>query len=332
MRIPNELKLMFGDNLVVHDINTLSRTSQELYWLFTPYLYRRAMHLRAVTARPYFLVAVDSGNHVAINKFLAVGTSVDMRHDEHRLATSLHSSAVRGDIGTAKLLIQKGIDVSAINLVGETPLHLAVARKSSNEAMVRLLADAGANLFATTESSLTILSSAARYGSTSIVRILLEHGADGTIVGSGKQTPLHAAALHGSVAVVRLLLAAGQDHDARDSSGNTPLHCAVYSGSVEKVHALLYWGAIVSARNNSNDTPLHEAVIGDGSHDDADRIIHHALGFRGRCPKSCVPVCRFAGRHDSMVGQLLLGGADIIATNNDGICPLDWAMVRLHLG
>jgi hypothetical protein len=47
--------------------------------------------------------------------------------------------------------------------------------------------------------------------------------------------------------------------------------------------------------------------------------------------QSDVPLCRFAGRHDSIVGQLLLAGANINSTNNDDISPLVWAIDQLNM-
>jgi hypothetical protein len=81
------------------------------------------------------------------------------------------------------------------------------------------------------------------------------------------------------------------------------LHRAVYSGSVEEVDGLLERGAIVRATNNLGQSRFFVAVIFDGSQNNEDRIIHHADGFRGRWPKSCVPVCRFVVRLDCIVRQ-----------------------------
>jgi ankyrin repeat protein len=290
------------------------------------------MHRRSRSGRPYFLLAVDCGNLAAVEKFIAVGTSVDMNDDEHPLATSLHISVQRGDIETAQHLIRRGFNLSAANKSGETPLHLAVALRPPQNAMVRLLIDAGANVSASTELSQTVLGAAARHGTAAIVRYLLEQGADATTAAWGNQTPLHGAASQGSAATVRILLVAGLDIEATDTGGDTPLHRAVYSGNVEKVKALLEWGANVHATDNVGDTPLHLAVINDGCPADVESILHHADCLGRRCPKSCDPACRLAGRRDSIVGQLLLAGASITATNNRGISPVDWASDNLNMG
>jgi ankyrin repeat protein len=324
MRLPNEVKYLFADHLALHDISSLLRTSRELNWLLTPYLYRQAMNRRTITRRPYFLHAVDTGNHPAVKTFLEVGTSVDMRDDDHKFPTALHSCVNRADVAIVEHLLESGCDVSAANSNGETPLHIAVALWPPNEAIVMLLVNAGADLSAITKYSETILGEAARGRTASVVQILLEHGADATVAGYGKQTPLHGAALRGTAASVRILLAAGLNIDATDDCGYAPLHRAVQSGDVDNVVTLLEWGADVGAANDSGETPLHEAVSRDGCLHDINRILHHADG-RG-CRISGDSSCEYRGLHNSIVRELLLAGADIMATDDNGISALDIAI------
>jgi ankyrin repeat protein len=88
---------------------------------------------------------------------------------------------------------------------------------------------------------------------------------------------------------------------------------------------LLKWGANVRASNQSVDTPLHQAVIIGGGEADARRISRlagrHGVGS-WMSSKACVHYCRFSESHDLIVDLLLVAGADIAATNNDGMSPL----------
>ena len=57
--------------------------------------------------------------------------------------TALHWSAYHDDLETAKLLVYAKANVKAVNRYGVTPLSLACA--SGDEALVKLLLDAGAD-------------------------------------------------------------------------------------------------------------------------------------------------------------------------------------------
>jgi ankyrin repeat protein len=59
---------------------------------------------------------------------------------------ALHCVVGWGDLAAAKALIDAGIDVNKAGDLGYTPLHIASMK--GNVAMVRLLIDSGANLFA----------------------------------------------------------------------------------------------------------------------------------------------------------------------------------------
>lgn len=59
------------------------------------------------------------------------------------LYTPLHSAVYEGNQELIQLLLKKKADIDAKNSIGDTPLHMAVAR--CEVAIVRLLLDAGAN-------------------------------------------------------------------------------------------------------------------------------------------------------------------------------------------
>jgi hypothetical protein len=118
--IPNELKLLFIiDSLDLEDINSLVCTSRAENRLLTPYMYRHAKDLKSRYARPCILRAVDGGNFTALRQFIEVGTSINM--SDRRvpcLPTSLHSCAKYGNVAIAQLLVQNGVEISAVNKVG----------------------------------------------------------------------------------------------------------------------------------------------------------------------------------------------------------------------
>jgi ankyrin repeat protein len=333
-RVPNELKLTIADNLGVSDINALLRTSRELNWLLTPYIYRRARNLRRSSGRPYFLREVDAGNYTTVRHFTEVGASVNMTDTIHSFwPTAIHSCVDCGNIAIVQLLIQHGVNVSPANRWGMTPLHYAVSRRHPSEEMVRLLLDAGADLSARARFYDTILHTAAMFGTTSIVELLIKRGAIPTICEADGSTLLHSAARHGAPRTVRIILEAGLNIEATNNSGETPLHIAAQSGQDDNVEVLLQWWANVEATDHLGFTPLLQAVTLRGRWGRPDvaahRILHSAPRVDGRCWKgteACVPSCQFANYNQPIVDQLLEAGANILAANIYNTSPLDWAI------
>ena len=87
---------------------------------------------------------IEVTNTERLNRFLCFGGDVDSVNEYNE--TLLHEVAKSGDIETAKYLIEKGANVNAIDLEGETALMYAV--RSNNKKMVKLLNDANADGFA----------------------------------------------------------------------------------------------------------------------------------------------------------------------------------------
>ena len=119
-----------------------------------------------------------------------------------------------GDLDIAQHLLDAGVgvDVSAEDGFRWTPLHFAA--QHGHEAAARVLLDRGADVSAAATSgygSRTTLHFAAENGHEAVARLLLDRGADVSAAatgGYGGRTPLHFAAGNGHEAVARLLSAA----------------------------------------------------------------------------------------------------------------------------
>jgi ankyrin repeat protein len=113
----------------------------------------------------------------------------------------LHVSAMSGDVETARLLLDAGTDVHALeSLSGTSPLHIA-AQLGNTEFMLLLL-DAGADADFRSTSGETPLFLASTRGEVGAVRLLLEKNASPTQK-CLEHTPLEIAAKRGHVEVVR---------------------------------------------------------------------------------------------------------------------------------
>jgi len=101
---------------------------------------------------------------------------------------ALHNAAADGDIGTARTLLDQGMDINAHGgPLSETPLYRAVSR-----------------------------------GQVQMIKFLLERGADINAKNRMGETPLHRAAAFGEGHIVELLLAKGADASATTFAGSTP--------------------------------------------------------------------------------------------------------------
>lgn len=97
--------------------------------------------------------AISKGASTPIINFLIEHSDVGNTDDYGRQA--LHYAAAKGNIASAKALLEKGVEINCRDLIGNTPLHMAA--KSSNPEMIKFLVDAGANIDAQNDESITPL-------------------------------------------------------------------------------------------------------------------------------------------------------------------------------
>lgn len=142
--------------------------------------------------------------------------AVDSRGD-----LALHKAALGGSISIVRFTLEKGANINAWSLQGETPLHYTV---------IRCTCGLG--------------------GRFELTKLLLGNGADICALDGGRSTPLHVAVDSGSCNVVELLLERGSDINARDIAGMTPLANAAHVGPKNKmmVKLLVDNGASIDAR------------------------------------------------------------------------------------
>ncbi len=157
--------------------------------------------------------------------------------------TPLHLAALDNADKVAELLLTHGSRVNTAANDGETPL--AFAAMTGNADLVRTLLRAGANANTAETDGMTPLLRAAYYGdSAEVLQLLAEAGANlhATTQDSGAGA-LHYAAPGGREANLRALLALGADVNARDKLGATALLRAVAMRQSACVQLLLEAGA-----------------------------------------------------------------------------------------
>lgn len=122
-------------------------------------------------------------------------------------------------------------------------LALANAARSGQDAQVRRLLQAGANIEWRGEDGFTPLGAAAFFGHRSTVRLLLRAGADALRWGATGQTAMHLAALTGQLGVLTELLHAGVPIDVLNSQRESALDVAGAANQAAAMDLLIQGGA-----------------------------------------------------------------------------------------
>jgi ankyrin repeat protein len=155
-------------------------------------------------------------------------------------------AAKKGADVTAKLLIDRGAGLDAVDSHGRTPLHLTA--RAGNEAVLKLLLLRGADIEAKDASGRTPLLMAVHRPldheseeNLTVVNLLLDKGADVEARFSDGWTTLLVAVQYNLQSVSKLLLEKGADVKAQDNKGRTPLSIASELRSWDMVQLLRGW-------------------------------------------------------------------------------------------
>ena len=155
-----------------------------------------------------FLQKVEEGD--AKHAALFVEAGIDPTVKNHSNRTALWIATERRQLGVLKALLGAGVAPDAKNAppmdYGKTIVFEAV--DTGEAELVRVLADAGADVKAANDYGVTSLSEAARVGNLEMCQILLKAGADPNAAPGGFPL-LYGPVNENHLEVVRLLLASG---------------------------------------------------------------------------------------------------------------------------
>lgn len=137
--------------------------------------------------------------------------------DRFRGGTALHWAADYGHETMIRLLLEKGMPVSAEDILGRTALQWAAVE--GRGAAVKLLLESGIDVNGRDYDYVTALHRAVEYGYDDVVRLLLEKGANVNAQDTERTTPLHWAVRWDNLTTARLLLEMGADRTIKDRQG-----------------------------------------------------------------------------------------------------------------
>lgn len=125
-------------------------------------------------------------------------------------ATPLHFAVTSRSVRTVAILIDAGADVTSIDEMGRTPLHMACAAGSGSgvalQSILRMLVRNGAEIDAGDTDGNAPLGVAVAHGCVRAISELIEMGADPTLTNIQNQTPLHIAGRVGATTAVRTIM------------------------------------------------------------------------------------------------------------------------------
>lgn len=181
---------------------------------------------------------------------------IDAGANPNRLSngvTPLFRAVEKENVRSAAMLVRNGADPSVANTNGDIPLYQAVKLNHSVLAGVLLhrspKAATDANWKTPAGETLTIMAVAAQ--NTALLRVLAEKGANVNTVDYLENTPLHLAAERGMTDAVDILLAHGAYVDAINIMGTTPIMAAAQRGHDALATQLAQAGADPELRDYS---------------------------------------------------------------------------------
>ncbi len=270
--------------------------------------------------------------------------------------TPLHTAVMIGaSLEVIEHIIKTAADLDSKNLMGETPLHMAVTFGYPEAAS--LLTASGAdpfidnnrgkppvvlafekgieftssiiqehNLQNSDQEGNTPLHLAAKWDFSDISDYLIKLGASVNARNDQGLTPLHMAVKNNSISICQLLANNGAIIDSRDNYGNTPLHTAISWGSSKAAKFLLLLGANVELRNLSGNTPLHTAVL----HRDQmgiKMLFEYGASLEARDNTGMTPLLLSTRKNYWEISELLIElGADYNTRDDRGNTPLHEAV------
>jgi len=225
---------------------------------------------------------------------------------------SLLGAAAWGNVKAVRHGLAAGADLEERNALGETCIICAAKNPQQQTDMIRDLIDAGANVNAVATNGRTALLEAIERRHVSVVRLLLERGADVTTEQQRGALSHACDKATGHLEIMRLLMSAG---------------ASVLEGNPEPLAALCFSTACYKT-SEAEESKQSEEVRTRGSYPERVRLLIHAgarMHARDARGQSALHKACLFGQYDS-VTELLLAGADGLATDGSGATPLSLAL------
>ncbi|TEY45515.1 hypothetical protein BOTCAL_0330g00100 [Botryotinia calthae] len=201
------------------------------------------------------LIAAELGHSPVVQ--ILINSKANLLAKDYQQENALHKAARKGHVEIPSL-----IEIPFGENFNKTALHIAIDRR--NEGVIRALIEAGADVNASDELSLTPLMKSVVDNLPDTIDLLIEKGADVDAKGFREHAALSMAATAGNIVAIKKLLAAGAEVDAgKDTYSGTALVRAASSGHKNDaliVKELILHGADVNAVCDGETVLMHSAL------------------------------------------------------------------------
>lgn len=273
----------------------------------------------------YFAVRSEDNRcvDILIRKYLEASRSLD---EETRSGeTALYIAAEQGNEANVRLLLQAGANVSKIDF---TKLVGMWSGYTDLHYMVRKIVRSAPAIFLglldKIDTSLlkddTLLLRAARLGCDKPMKILIDAGLNVNCKDQLGQTPLHIAVRNDHPEVVKYLIDGGADVDCQDVNGRTPLH---FCRQAEIFRQLISADAKVNLKDNDGNSVLHFAA-----QNKCTELVEHFvneypndINCKNKFDKTALHIA-VEYNHEVIVELLVNSNADINAVDIKGKSPI----------
>ncbi|XP_063912691.1 ankyrin-3-like [Zophobas morio] len=217
---------------------------------------------------------VDKQNHTALNYASKLSTDnrsiikllikkgINVSAESKNGTTALQFTCLNGVYENTKMLLDFGASVNIVDKSNNNNLlHFATASRRTTRGIIRLLIKKGIDINAKNKNGMTALQLACERGVYANAKLLLDCGASINILDKGNNNALHFASSskYDTTDIVNLLITRGIDVNIQNKSGATALHLVCEKGSHESAHILLKYGSSINVVDKDNCSALHYA-------------------------------------------------------------------------
>ena len=301
------------------------------------------------------LLEKSAENSAKITEMLIGKADKNIINDSLEGKTPLIIAVGNSYIDTAKILIENGANINAVDFEGWSALSYAVnngdieiaklllenkakikdelliAIKSpiveSRINMMKLLIDNKANINYTDENGFNPLNIAIESGDMELTKFLITNGANVNSLMQDGVSLIGYAIAQNNMDLLQILIENGANvnYTGGDSWANTPLQTASRLGLDNVVRILLSRNADINAVDMNGNTALHTAAL--NSQLSVVKLLlekNPNLDIQNKVGNTALHLAVISGNID-IVGELVLKGANTRIRNNDGKYPRDIA-------
>ena len=301
------------------------------------------------------LLEKSAENSAKITEMLIGKADKNIINDSLEGKTPLIIAVGNSYIDTAKILIENGANINAVDIEGWSALSYAVnngdieiaklllenkvkikdelliAIKSpiveSRINMMKLLIDNKANINYTDENGFNPLNIAIESGDMELTKFLITNGANVNSLMQDGVSLIGYAIAQNNMDLLQILIENGANvnYTGGDSWANTPLQTASRLGLDNVVRILLSRNADINAVDMNGNTALHTAAL--NSQLSVVKLLlekNTNLDIQNKVGNTALHLAVISGNID-IVGELVLKGANTRIRNNDGKYPRDIA-------